>query len=122
MTRDDFANALRGLSWPEVDIGPGIAQDFRCGYCGRDLVASVEDYDCWTKDHIMPGTDFSPDNIVIACRLCNYVKRNYAPKGETRIERIADAWGFIQTGRARKVEIHRQLVECVSVYRTGLAS
>jgi CRISPR/Cas system Type II protein with McrA/HNH and RuvC-like nuclease domain len=74
---------LIGLNWSEEAIDLGINQNFKCCYCGRDLLASIEDYDVWQFDHIVPvsknGAD-STANKVIACKLCNFSKRNWNPQ------------------------------------------
>lgn len=43
-------------------------------------MASIEDYDVWQFDHIIPvtkgGTNVTT-NKVVACKLCNFAKRNF---------------------------------------------
>ncbi len=56
----------------------GIRAGFKCEYCGRDLLASVDDYDSWQADHIYPQSKQKVDrevNMAIACKTCNFMKR-----------------------------------------------
>jgi CRISPR/Cas system Type II protein with McrA/HNH and RuvC-like nuclease domain len=74
---------LMKLSWSAEAIDLGITQKFKCYYCDRDLLASIEDYDVWQFDHIVPiskGGSDSTTNKVVACKLCNFSKRNWDPQ------------------------------------------
>lgn len=69
--------------WSESAARRGFRADFRCAYCDRDLLASVNDYKSWQEDHIIPlsvdGKD-EEENIVISCRTCNVnVKARWNP-------------------------------------------
>ncbi len=67
------------LSWSPESLALGIRAGFRCEYCGRDLLASVDAYDTWQTDHIHPtsrGGDDSIDNKAVACGTCNRLKRH----------------------------------------------
>lgn len=54
----------------------------RCVYCGRDLCVDFETFMIAHEDHLVPlskgGAD-SPENIVIACAVCNALKSNFVP-------------------------------------------
>jgi 5-methylcytosine-specific restriction endonuclease McrA len=123
MTKGELVRALRSLKWSSRAAELGIAQDFKCIYCDRDLLYSIVDYDCWTEDHIQPtskgGEQDAADNLVIACKLCNFVKGNHPPAGATRDERIADARKHIQKGLATKQNTLARIVEHVTAYRAG---
>jgi len=44
---------------------------------------SVNDYDSWQTDHILPISkkgDNSFDNLASVCKTCNFKKRNWVPK------------------------------------------
>jgi hypothetical protein len=84
--------------WSPSAARRGLRAQFCCEYCGRDLLASVEDYKAWEEDHIVPqsaGGSDDDENIAIACRTCNYhAKRAWDPqsicgKDGTRDELIA---------------------------------
>ena len=81
----------------------GIEQDCRCIYCSCDLLASYNEYNSWQFDHIIPlslGGEECFDNVAVCCRACNYLKLNFAPTGDTREERIADARRYVSEKRA----------------------
>jgi hypothetical protein len=42
------------------------------------------------------------DNLAVACKLCNFIKGKYIPKGDTRAERLDDARRYVLAGRAKK--------------------
>ena len=95
------------FGWGEWDVELGMASSFRCEYCDRDLLASVDDYDAWQKDHIIPLSrdgETEKENLAVSCKTCNFIKRDYLPLGSTREERIADARRLIQIERATKLK------------------
>jgi 5-methylcytosine-specific restriction endonuclease McrA len=57
MTLDEILEMLKPWGWSEQAVDLGIRTDFRCEYCTRDLIASVDDYDAWQVDHILPRVD-----------------------------------------------------------------
>ena len=68
--------------WSNEAVALGIKHDFRCVYCGRDFLLSIDDFDTWQFDHVVPASKNGPDaieNKVIACKLCNFTKRNFDP-------------------------------------------
>jgi len=83
MTDDELIaikRELKQVDWSEEAVILGKEQGFRCWYCGRDLLASIEDYDVWQFDHIIPTSKGGPDTIenkAIACKLCNFAKRDF---------------------------------------------
>jgi CRISPR/Cas system Type II protein with McrA/HNH and RuvC-like nuclease domain len=101
---------VRTFGWSEGAAKLGIRADFRCEYCDRDLLASVDDYDSWQNDHIVPvskgGTD-DHDNMAVACKTCNFIKRNWTPKEEgvegQRDGMVREARAMIQQKRAKKL-------------------
>jgi len=103
-------------------IALGILHDFRCAYCGRDLVASIEALDSWQEDHLHPKSsrpDDAFENRVVSCKLCNFVKRGYVPQGATRAERIADGWRYIQSHLANKQVRWEKARDAVAAYRAS---
>jgi hypothetical protein len=102
--------ALASYGWSEEAVDLGIKQDFQCAYCSRDLLASIEDYDVWQFDHIRPvskgGLD-STENKVIACKLCNFAKRDFdaakvAGPDASIEELMRFAAAHVEKGRERK--------------------
>lgn len=63
MNRDDLAAELAGLpNWGSRGVECGIRAGLRCNYCGRDLLASLDDYKAWQQDHLVPNAKQGPGN------------------------------------------------------------
>ncbi|MDP7159105.1 MAG: HNH endonuclease signature motif containing protein [Candidatus Pacebacteria bacterium] len=117
-----IAELISTGKWDQFNAEIGISANFKCEYCGKDLLASVENYREWQKDHIIPlskggsGKKDNKDNIALACRTCNVnVKSQWNPedivgKNATRKEKIE---------AVRKYVIHKrtELLEEVSYCR-----
>ena len=111
MTQDQIRQELRDrYSWSDEAIDIGIRGRFCCEYCGRDLLASVDDYDSWQRDHVIPvsknGED-EMDNLAVSCKTCNFIKRDWLPSaelivGKTRDQLVALARNHIQAIRTTK--------------------
>lgn len=69
--------------WGERSVKIGIRANFRCEYCGKDLLKSIANYKEWQEDHIVPlskGGKDTLDNIALSCRFCNVVlKKRWSP-------------------------------------------
>lgn len=52
--------------------------DFRCAYCGRDLLGDVEVFASMVREHVRckgaPGRGHAPGNLVPACAACDRLK------------------------------------------------
>ncbi len=51
--------------------------DFRCGYCGKDLLADLDAFLGLVRDHLTPRSAGGPDghqNRVAACSVCDRLK------------------------------------------------
>jgi 5-methylcytosine-specific restriction endonuclease McrA len=61
--------------WSAKSAFLGERAGFRCEYCGRDLLSSVNDYKEWQEDHIVPkskgGDNDDLNNLAVSCRTCN---------------------------------------------------
>jgi len=84
MTTEEVRQKLMNTHhFSEEQIDWGIRAGFKCEYCGRDLLASVDDFDSWHTDHIYPQSKQTEPvqevkdglNIAIACKTCNFMKR-----------------------------------------------
>jgi 5-methylcytosine-specific restriction endonuclease McrA len=76
--------------WGENDVVLGIRAGFKCEYCDKDLLATVDNYKEWQKDHIIPkskgGEDIN-ENIAISCKTCNVnIKSRWNPADELEEE------------------------------------
>ena len=83
MTKAELVAALVGqCGWSKPQAELGIRAGFQCEYCGRSLLASIEDYDAWQVDHIIPASKHGQDeswNRALSCKTCNFMKRNWLP-------------------------------------------
>ena len=105
--------------WSKSAAERGFASGFKCAYCDRDLLSSVNDYKAWQEDHIVPlsagGVD-EDSNIVISCRTCNVnVKSTWDPR--TRCGYNATREQLINTVRDYVSEKRTQYLHDVSVFR-----
>ena len=108
ISREEMIAELCGRHrWSREQVELGIRAGFKCEYCRRDLLASVDDYDAWQVDHVFPssrGGTQGPENKAISCKTCNFIKRNWIPNGVTpatanRDEMIAQARRYIEEQR-----------------------
>lgn len=84
-TADEIAALLVArYGWSHETLALWIRARFKCEYCGRDLLASVDDYYYnEQQDHIVPkskGGWEGADNLAIACKTCNFLKRDWDPR------------------------------------------
>jgi len=110
MTPDEARRVLvEELDWPAWMVDLGIRTDLRCEYCGRDLLADVDACDCWQKEHVVPDGNEEMSNLAIACRTCNFIKRNTDPRAAStahdRDSLVAAAAAIVAERGARKHRI-----------------
>jgi hypothetical protein len=67
---------LRTRKWGPVELFLGFRAGFKCEYCGLDLLSAVDSYKLWEKDHIDPSGGDDPDNLALACLVCNSKLKN----------------------------------------------
>ena len=70
-------------NWGEVETKLGIEFDFKCAYCDKDLLESVDNFKEWQKDHIVPSSKGGLDedtNLALSCRTCNFIKSRWDPR------------------------------------------
>ncbi len=105
--------------WSEEPVKLALRARFKCEYCGRDFLASANDYDSWQVDHIIPtskggGDEF--DNKAASCKTCNFIKKNWLPDDFsqlTRKEKIERVKRFIASKRAIKENEVMEMREAV---------
>jgi len=71
--------------WSESTARLAERADYRCEYCGYDLLASVDAYKLFEVDHVVPlsmgGDPINFENLALACRHCNFHwKRSWDPR------------------------------------------
>lgn len=122
MRAEQLIAALEVQGWARRQIELGMRAHFRCEYCRRYLLRSIEDYDAWQVDHIVPlskgGAD-EPANWALACEMCSVMKRDHDITGSTRAERLAAARRIIHEKRRVK---HRELAAVQDVVNQYLDS
>ncbi len=69
--------------WGRAQAERGVRANFKCEYCDKDLLTSVENFKEWQEDHIIPSSKCGNDddsNIAVSCRTCNVnVKSRWNP-------------------------------------------
>lgn len=84
MTVEELAAQLIPLGWSLEAVQLGVRANFCCEYCDADLLATIESYDSWQRDHIVAvaggGADHI-DNLALSCKLCNFLKRHTRTAG-----------------------------------------
>jgi hypothetical protein len=115
-THSALSDALqREHNWGPWNVNGGLRSNFRCEYCDKDLLASVDNYDAWHMDHIVPLSRNGPhafEHIAVCCGTCNYIKRAYMPEGSSREEKVSDARRYVQEHRSRKLASLNQ-IQCL---------
>jgi hypothetical protein len=79
ITESECITLLVPLGWGDWQAQLGFHANFCCEYCDRDLLKTVDDYDAWQVDHIVPMTRDGEDeqwNRALSCKTCNFIKRN----------------------------------------------
>ena len=98
------------LNFPVQQMHIAVRAQFRCEYCGKNLLESVDAYDSWQIDHIIPRNDDPEnediENKALTCKTCNFAKRHSATEAllncTSRQERIDEARKIVWDRRAQK--------------------
>jgi len=108
--------------WSEEAVRIGARSRFKCAYCDRDMLASVDDYKAWQEDHIVPtskgGAD-TEDNKVLSCRTCNVnIKGRWDPRdvcgaNSSREERIKVVREYVEEKRTEQLREVSQVRDIV---------
>ena len=106
-----MVSELLKFDFSERQARAAIRCGFKCEYCGRFLLASIEDYDTWQWDHIEPvskGGEDEEANGAISCKLCNSMKRDYKPSRSLaelgRVAYIEEVKKYLAVPREKKRE------------------
>jgi len=70
--------------WADGKLRVFVRDDFRCQYCGRDLLADFASMYAATVDHLVPrahGGVGAMSNLVTCCLPCNQLKATAVPSG-----------------------------------------
>lgn len=105
---DDLEILRRDLKFPLNQIEIAIRANFKCEYCDKDLLESVDSYDSWQIDHIVPDGNDDLENLALACKTCNFMKRhsgkNILENLKTRSEKVAFSRKLVTERRKKKEE------------------
>lgn len=102
ITPELFAELTEVHWFKERDLRLLTHADFRCEYCGHDLLESFEDCFNAQIDHIQPkskGGSTEDSNLAASCVTCNALKWDYAPSGQNRTAQLADASRYVREQR-----------------------
>lgn len=102
----DIERLRKELNFPLEQIEIAIRANFRCEYCDKYLLESVDVYDSWQIDHIVPNGNNDPSNLALTCKTCNFAKRHSRKKElekcKSRSEKIGLAKKIVSERRANK--------------------
>ena len=79
----------------------------RCVYCYRDLMNDFEAFMSTEEDHLIPkskGGPSEPQNIVIACAVCNRLKGRFKPEMPLNLDDPESTRQYIEAIRAYIME------------------
>lgn len=116
-----IAELLR-LGWSRETLAVWRRAGHKCEYCGTGLLGCVDDYLYGSHvDHIVPGAGNDPENLALACKMCNFVKRNGnftdPDRSLTRAEIISRVKAFVMGRR----ELSEKRLEQIRVLLMFLA-
>ncbi|GHA12842.1 hypothetical protein GCM10008090_23150 [Arenicella chitinivorans] len=105
---DRAIKIIQKTRFDKSQIPIAIRAGFKCEYCDKDLLESIDAYDSWQIDHIVPDGNNDFDNLALTCKLCNFTKRHSA-KDElalctSREEKIDLAKSLIAKRKIKKEE------------------
>lgn len=100
--------------WSKESAFLGERAGFKCEYCGRDLLSSVNDYKDWQEDHIVPkskgGNNDDLNNLAVSCRTCNvnwkgkWDPRTVCGEGASREKLIEAVRKYIARKKTKEME------------------
>ena len=72
-------DALVAVGWGHRAATISIRAGFRCEYCDKDILGSVDSYYEFNEEHIVPISAGGLDeisNMALSCRTCNFSLKN----------------------------------------------
>jgi hypothetical protein len=85
---------------------------WRCGYCGEDLLKDVIRMHSAQIDHLLPASPYpeyrdTDKNFVLSCYCCNQIKRDFDPLGDHEEMKESP----LEQNRDRLIDISRKHIE-----------
>ena len=103
--------------WGLIDLFLGFRADFKCEYCGLDLMSSPDSTKLWQKDHIVRGGGDEPDNLALCCLVCNCKLKNrwrLPAQINNRADRVREVQEYVKRERervGRELDEYRRILE-----------
>lgn len=128
---------LSDYPWSVATLKVWAEGDFRCTYCGLDMLGSLDNFKLAQVDHLLPQGPYpqlieSPSNHVLTCWVCNKLKRHWDANTRTgepvflggdelspsqRTELIRRAHSYVTAMRSEKMQELLVSREAVESYR-----
>ncbi|UYM16297.1 HNH endonuclease [Endozoicomonas euniceicola] len=111
--------------WGKIEAELAVDFDFKCAYCDKDLLASVDNYKEWQREHIVPSSEGGAEhmsNFALSCRTCNFIKGVWNPLTQfqnvtpTKAELIFTARKYIEQKRFETQEDINLYLELIEQY------
>lgn len=84
--------------------------NYICQYCGKDGLASLDNWHDCTIDHVLPrrhGGQDTPENLVTSCGYCNAIK------GDRAFDSVDDARRYVLQRRAELEADYQRVLNAV---------
>ena len=113
VAREIYPGKSWGKEWAKVCHRAG----YKCEYCDKDMLASLDDYLSMQNDHIIPRKANGEDHInnyALSCPTCNMrLKRGWNPaddarEGASRNELIQKAKEYVSKERSE--------LDCIGIF------
>ena len=108
-------NSLDGAARRRIRRKVCQRHGWKCFYCGRNFLASIDEFMLLTMDHVKTrsdgGEESSPDNMVPACSVCNQLRGSAPFKSyrdtkqiisDKKLERVGDYLLAMRLDRRRR--------------------
>ena len=77
MDEESIVAELVSLGWSRPTLAVWLRAKCKCEYCDCDLLASDGEYLYGSHvDHVVPGLGDALENLALACKACNFIKRD----------------------------------------------
>ena len=77
---------VSSYGWSAETFAIWKLSDFRCTYCGLNMLGTLEAHRLGQIDHILPRYKYTnliaePTNLTLSCQICNFLKGRHDPNG-----------------------------------------